>query len=69
VSPAFSSRKLQLDRLDKVGYEKFLEDLIRITDGEEKREEKLKDSIPRVIQASEIYDKKRIAWLLAKGYC
>jgi hypothetical protein len=58
-----------IERLDKVGYEKFLEDLVRVTDGIEWREEKLKDSIPRVIQASEIYDQEKVDWLLAKRYC
>lgn len=58
-----------IQRLDKVGYEKFLEDLVRVTDGIEWREEKLKDSIPRVIQVSEIYDREKADWLLTQGYC
>ena len=58
-----------IERLDRVGYEKFLEDLVRVTDGIEWREEKLKDSIPRVIQASEIYSQEKADWLLAQSYC
>lgn len=58
-----------IQRLDKVGYQKFLEDLVRVTDGIEWREEKLKDSIPRVIQAAEVYDQEKADWLLARSYC
>jgi hypothetical protein len=57
-----------IERLDKAGYERFLGDLIKIANQEEKREDKLKDSIPRVIQASEIYDPEKAEWLLAQSY-
>ena len=58
-----------IERLDDLkDYELFLEDLKKISDGSAEREKKLKDAIPRVIQASDLYDKRKVDWLISQEY-